>query len=152
MDHQCKKTKPWEFCEECYRPIEEARNKKLVRAVDKYRCSCDPEHIHKNGYGTGYNTIVLNIPEELDIRYNRPENDKRKTVSVDSCLAFEIKELWRQGIRTAGCCCGHNVSTGFIQVVKKDIPKMKKLGYRRYYYGGQQHDRDDAFLPKTLYP
>lgn len=122
-----------------------------MRKVDKYRCECDPKVIFEKGFGTSYNTVVLTIPDNLDIRYNRPENDRRKDVCVDKCLEEEIKDLWNKGIRTMGCCCGHNVATGFIQVVKEDIPKMKELGYREYYYGGHQHVRNDGFLPKTLY-
>lgn len=33
---------------------------------------------------------------------------KRKTICVDACIAEQIEALWKAGIRTAGCCCGHN--------------------------------------------
>ncbi len=57
--------------------------------------------------------------------YNRPENsgsipetvlDPRpyfafatKTVCVDACIADQIEALWKAGVFTRGCCCGHNL-------------------------------------------
>lgn len=121
------------------------------KTVDKYKCNCDPNSILEHGFGTNYNEVTLEIPDTVDIRYNRPEKDKRKTISVDACLADELKDLWSKGIRTTGCCCGHNIATGFIHVEQDDIPKMRELGYRQYYFGGLQHDRRDTFLPASLY-
>lgn len=119
-----------------------------MRTIDKYKCDCDPEQIFKNGYETTYRTIILHPP--IRIRKNCGDGNK-KNIQIDLCLKEEIQELWLMGIETCGCCCGHNVSTGFIQVRDEYIKLMKKLGYRQYYYEGQQHERKDAFLPKTLY-
>lgn len=72
-------------------------------------------------------------------------------VPVDECLADEVEELWSKGIRTTGCCCGHGVMLGFIEVVDEDIPKMEEMGYAHYIYekefGGKE--RLDAFIPKS---
>mgnify|MGYP001116736770 CR=1 FL=1 len=63
----------------------------------------------------------------------------------------EIEELWRKGIRTTGCCCGHGIWLGFIEVVDEDITKMEQMGYVHYIYerelGGKE--RMDAFIPKS---
>jgi len=113
--------------------------------IEKIKCACDENYILKNGYGTGYNQVVLNCPDWLYIA-------DKKTIGVDKCLADEILSLWDKGIKTRGCCCGHNLAYGYIQVEdEEDKKKMIELGYRKYYYGGQQHKRDDAFLPKTLF-
>ncbi len=37
-------------------------------------------------------------------------------IVVDECLAEEVAELRRRGVNTVGCCCGHGVHLGFIQV------------------------------------
>lgn len=37
-----------------------------------------------------------------------------KTVCVDACIADNILALWRAGVWTRGCCCGHG--KGFPEV------------------------------------
>lgn len=34
-------------------------------------------------------------------------------VSIDECIAPEMLALWREGVRTIGCCCGHNGNAPF---------------------------------------
>ena len=56
-----------------------------------------------------------NRPEEtgktpevlLDYRKYFPDAT-RPQVAVDACISVEVDRLWRAGIRTGGCCCGHN--------------------------------------------
>lgn len=93
-------------------------------------------------------------PPKNFITYNiiTDEKDKYKNeVQVDECLANEIEELWRKGIKTTGCCCGHGYTLGFIEVTDESIKDMEKLGYAHYIYpvncGG--YERKDAFIPKT---
>lgn len=73
---------------------------------------------------------------------------KHKFICVDKCLATEIKELWKLGIITTGCCCGHNKEKGFIGVEWGAIPRMKKLGYEVAYNSSRPND-EDSFIPKT---
>lgn len=50
-------------------------------------------------------------------------------ISVDSCIADEIKKLNnKNGIFTLSSCCGHG-NTGYIVVGGIDMQKMLKLGY-----------------------
>ncbi len=56
------------------------------------------------------------------ISYNRPElsgKDFAKSmampgesgtveVEIDACISDTIQQLWDAGVRTLGCCCGHN--------------------------------------------
>ncbi len=104
-------------------------------------------------FNNGGNEITLNIPSNLKIHYNNSDRDLRQTVSVDSCMAEEIQYLWSQGIRTTGCCCGHNWMCGYIGVYFEDIPKMKALGYKpqRNLSRGLDCMDEDSFFPKKYY-
>lgn len=31
-----------------------------------------------------------------------------KLISVDACIETQIRALWKKGVWTGGCCCGHN--------------------------------------------
>lgn len=56
-----------------------------------------------------------------------------KSICVDTCLQDEIWRLNKKyGIRTIGCCCGHGVTTPYIQVAPDDdnIEQMHLLGYK----------------------
>jgi hypothetical protein len=77
---------------------------------------------------------------------------KNYEIDIDNCLVKEVQNLWKQGIRTKGCCCGHSKNVGFIQIEEIDIPQMLNLGYEWYTdypkeFGGT--DRKDAFIPKS---
>lgn len=95
------------------------------------------------------NKTYLTPPPNF-IPFNCAEGYK-DVIKVDKCLADEIQHLWKQGIKTAVCCCGHGYSLGFIEVFDESIPKMEKLGYIHYIYpqdcGGSE--RKDAFIPKS---
>lgn len=43
----------------------------------------------------------------LDFARYFPDTEKPR-VCVDPCIAATIESLWAAGIRTRGCCCGHN--------------------------------------------
>lgn len=78
-------------------------------------------------------------------------DEYKDSIQVDECIADEIETLWKNGIKTMGCCCGHGLDLGFIQVCNENIPDMEQLGYEHYIYpskfGGIE--RRDAFIPKT---
>ena len=58
-------------------------------------------------------TVRMTIPEGMCTdRIN-------KTISVDRCIADQIKMLWEYGIETTGCCCGHG----------KDVPNVIVADY-----------------------
>lgn len=90
------------------------------------------------------------IPPKGLIKYNYCDKLKER-VTVDECLADEIENLWDNGIKTTGCCCGHGRLLGYISVTEDSIPMMKKMGYVHYIYetefGGVE--RKDAFIPKS---
>jgi len=94
--------------------------------------------------------VVISVPPNLDIRYNNPGRARRDRIAVDQCLAPEIKKLWRLGIATTGCCCGHgNRSVAYIGVEEPDIKKMEALGYEHHIHS-LDPTREDNFTPQTI--
>lgn len=75
----------------------------------------------------------------------------RPGICVDGCLAVEITALWREGITTTGCCCGHGRGLPFIGVAPDDIPRMKALGYGVQPNPCRPGD-EDSFWPKSILP
>ena len=41
-------------------------------------------------------------------KYIEHDGDPLKQVSVDACIADQVKMLWQSGVWTEGSCCGHN--------------------------------------------
>jgi hypothetical protein len=83
----------------------------------------------------------------------KPFFSKDKFVCFDKCLADELFYLWKNGIRTTGCCCGHHINSsketaGYIGVDFADIQKMKDLGYK-VAFNSNRPDDEDSFTPKT---
>lgn len=78
-----------------------------------------------------------------------PHSPTGKVVNVDQCIYLEVRQLWIKGIRTTGCCCGHNINRGFIGVVNEDIPVMKSLGYMVAYNTSRPQD-EDSFYPRSI--
>ncbi len=62
-------------------------------------------------------------------RENRVNAGLGKYVSIDPCIVGEITSLWKEGIITYGCCCGHNINESFVNVDEKNIDKMLEMGY-----------------------
>jgi len=92
------------------------------------------------------NVEIGSYDNQVELR--APKWSRRGTICVDKCLATEIKELWKMGIRTTGCCCGHNKQQGFIGVSFPYIRKMKNLGYKVHFNPLRPND-EDSFIPKT---
>lgn len=70
---------------------------------------------------------------------------------VDMCLVAEINMLNSRGIKTIGCCCGHNKHFGYIQVAPGDCDKMIALGYVQRPVKDEYCGRW-CFGPKTILP
>ncbi len=69
-------------------------------------------------------------------------------MGIDKCIADEIQYLWSIGIRTTGCCCGHNITEGYIGVIDKDIEIMKKGGYKIGFNKIDLRDEKN-FIPRS---
>lgn len=58
---------------------------------------CDCHSYNKPNLGGKRSEIVLNAPSW----------SSKKTICIDACIADTIQMLWKNGIETLGCCCGH---------------------------------------------
>ena len=45
--------------------------------------------------------IVVDLPAHI-----MPDRESR-TVCIDECIVPQIQALWKEGVQTLGCCCGH---------------------------------------------
>ncbi len=117
-----------------------------IRKINVQNCACN-----NIDFQTYDNTILLGYYEIMrQYRNNRakaglPENG----IDVDRCLADEIIDLWKAGIRTYGCCCGHNKIQGYINVDEEDFSKAQALGYEKYVFPNDP-SRDDTIIPKSI--
>lgn len=76
-------------------------------------------------------------------------------ISVDACLALEISNLWKLGIQTLECCCGHGRRAPYIAVIPEHAWLMRDLEYA--YEGHMTNDdppvlRTEIFVAKSLLP
>ena len=95
--------------------------------------------------------MEIAIPKNFLIKniiINQNEIFKNGVLDIDDCLVKEIKHLWRLGIHTRGCCCGHQKLKGYIEVERTDIIKMIKLGYK--FYEQDDENNFDRFIPKSI--
>ena len=53
----------------------------------------------------------------------------QQEITVDSCIADEIVELNRLGVRTEGSCCGHGKGFPAALITPSSAEKALKLGY-----------------------
>ena len=102
-------------------------------------CNCKNVKI-----GTYENQVKLDAPKHMLPLTNCLGEVKEPFICIDKCLEDEIKGLWAHGIHTIGCCCGHNIRCGYIQVIDSDIEKMLIRGYEQDFISF------NSFLPKTV--
>lgn len=95
----------------------------------RYKCTCDPS-ILDNEALRYKNQVLLELP-------NGPEHTRRSReglsalVCIDPCIVGVIEELWDAGIETLGCCCGHNVLPGYVDIYPDQFDKMAEIGYKK---------------------
>ncbi len=100
--------------------------------------------------------MEITVPKNFLIKniiIDKKEIFKNGTIDIDDCLVKEIKHLWRLGIHTRGCCCGHKKLKGYIEVERTDIIKMIKLGYQFYEDDVEKrfiNNNFDRFIPKSI--
>lgn len=83
----------------------------------------------------------IELPEGEE-RERRVKEGLSSQVAIDACIASEIRMLWENGIRTLGCCCGHNKCEPFVNVDQRDIDKMLYMGYQQNH---EDKSRNDTF-------
>ena len=93
--------------------------------------------------GSYHNQVELPAPDFMK-SYLKARGQNTDTICVDTCLSFEIQNLWYWGITTTGCCCGHNKVPPYIGVIESDILRMRSFRYKSH------QGKNDSFYPKTL--
>jgi len=77
------------------------------------------------------------------------DNPNGKMVCIDKCLLPEILFLWERGIKTTGCCCGHDLLPPYIGVKEEYYDKMLELEYK---HRDTPPELDQmSFIPKTQF-
>ena len=76
-------------------------NKQLLDGTATTQCQCISYNHPKPNQSVG--EVILDHAQYFP-------DTQRKTICVDACIAEQIESLWKAGIRTTGCCCGHNES------------------------------------------
>lgn len=101
-----------------------------------------------------YKKTILKPPHNFLLKnlITRDDMYKNNDIEIYDCISSEIEELWSKGIRTLGCCCGHGLYSGFIQVERTSLQGMIDNGYEWYdeypeSLGGKE--RYDAFVSKS---
>jgi hypothetical protein len=98
--------------------------------MEPYQCTCDAQQAKELGDLYTYpRQVVLELPEWSLAKKQRLQRRCPPNVSIDGCIAGEIKYLWDIGIETTGCCCGHNYRRPYIGVHPNDYCAMFELGY-----------------------
>lgn len=83
------------------------------------------------------------------ISFKAPNWSSKDVINIDLCLKDEILNLWKHGIVTSGCCCGHNKNLGYIGVYPESVNKMLELGYI-IQTNNNDVNRVDSFYPKSI--
>lgn len=56
-----------------------------------------------------------------------------RKIWVDACIAEEVMELLNNGVKTMGCCCGHNKLIPSIAVHPESVKLMEAMGYKHHF-------------------
>lgn len=109
---------------------------------------CDCENVEMGSYD---NTVLLGFyPCMREYRKNRLKADLSDYgITVDKCIANEIINLWENGIRTLGSCCGHNKVKGMINVHPKDFSKAISMGYEKYVFENNPERNDTVHTKRS---
>lgn len=110
-------------------------------------CKCDKE-VKIGDYS---NQIVLDVPKHMKPFKNILGKEKAPYISIDKCLEEEIKYLWSLKIKTLGCCCGHNINKGYIQVTDEYVEIMEQMDYQHIDKNEDENAPNNAFYPKNKY-
>lgn len=115
------------------------------------RCKCDAKSYRSGEYT--HPMVVLDVPDIYSRTLYRKgyTTQRKKQVAVDECLADEILNLWKFGVITLSCCCGHNIRKlqPYIAVDTDSVDAMLKLGYRQIF-NPLQPQSTQFFHPKSV--
>lgn len=95
-----------------------------------YVCKCDPK-IDDDWNAKCAQQVILDLPEWTYDHKRKVAEGRKPRVCIDPCIEHAIKKLWKQGIDTLGCCCGHNKERAWVNVGPDQYIKMFELGYEQ---------------------
>lgn len=102
----------------------------MVNAVYKSVCNC--LNVKAGDYS---NQRTLPIPAHMkDYKEARKAAGLSNLISVDKCCIPELVELWSNGVTTVGCCCGHGIVSGMINIKPSDFERAIELGFTKYIF------------------
>ena len=97
--------------------------------------------------------VIVALPDDI-----APERKKR-TVCIDECIVSAMEALWREGVQTLGCCCGHGKSDCSVVLPSDNDPTQTAKAYwllksfdRRRWVIQQWKLIDVAVVPKIEHP
>jgi len=59
------------------------------------------------------------IPVQLKLPDNIDQHRENRIISIDACIVNDIQILWKEGIQTLSCCCGHKENAPSIVIDSK---------------------------------
>ena len=103
-------------------------------------------------FGTYECSYNIKVPYLCKFSWEDESEYREKYVNIDKCLMRDILEIWEAGIKTTGCCCGHERSKPFISVVEGYESKMKAIGYEQYesFDEAEKSHSHLYFKPKSI--
>ncbi len=109
------------------------------------QCQCD--NVEMGSYG---NQRTFPVPVHMTYyKRRRQANGLLPFLSVDKCCVPELVLLWKNGIETYGCCCGHGKVRPYINVPENQFRAALKLGFRPYRYPSDPKRKDAVYWPTT---
>lgn len=116
-----------------------------IEGNDKVNANKDNLIVCPNEFGL-YNNYVMKFPPFMRERFYLTKTD----CNVDLCMFEEIEYLWENEVLTQGCCCGHGLLEGMINVYSSDdANKMFELGYKLVPNLVGHEFAPYTFLPKS---
>ncbi|WP_299501453.1 hypothetical protein [Mucilaginibacter sp.] len=77
--------------------------------------------------------VLIELPHNLE-RTRRIKKGLSTSIAIDGCIVEDIIHLWRNGIITTGCCCGHNgYFPRMVNVNPESVDKMYSMGYEQFH-------------------
>ncbi len=107
------------------------------------QCSCTSVDM-----GSYDNQRTFPIPTHMAYyKRHRQAHGLLPFISVDKCCVPELVLLWKNGIKTYGCCCGHGKAHPYINVPEDQFRAALNLGFRPYRYPDDPKRKDAVYWP-----
>ena len=65
----------------------------------------------------------------VDLPDNMRDLKESGTVCIDECIVPQIQALWKAGVMTRGCCCGHGKTNPEVIIADSQDPTATARAY-----------------------